>query len=129
MSENNLMESASTFFSSHLGFLDWNSAGNTQKQAALDMAQHDINQAIAPIVLDSDDQLFLTALFEQALFLLKNYREINALKIIKSESIDGVGSAEYKFNSPSNFPPFLAPRAIGAIEAIKQRFSGGISRG
>lgn len=97
---------AGTYLAKHLKYAKWNELSSDQKTAALEMAVNDICCQLGIAAIDETSTNQLNAVYEQAVYLAENFDKINQPQDIKSESISGAGSREYR-NSASA----IAPRA------------------
>ncbi|MBE6368592.1 MAG: hypothetical protein E7056_00335 [Lentisphaerae bacterium] len=112
------------YFSCHLHRRSWQEIPEDIQDAAVKMAQEDIQLALGCAELDITDLLVFCAVCEQALFLAvseyKKYSAAAKCPQLKSETVDGVGKREYyEVNAvntkslTSSFPASgkLAPRS------------------
>ena len=87
------------YFSCHLHRRSWQEIPEDIQDAAVKMAQEDIQLALGCAELDITDLLVFCAVCEQALYLAlqENCRSVESTAhgALKSESIDGIGKREY----------------------------------
>ena len=110
---------ADEYFSLHLMNNLWCAKLETERTAALVMAEQDIRLELGGTELDYANVFAVGAVCEQALFLLTSpdasISPVSAL--LQSESVDGIGSRTYR--SRSN--PAIAPRAERFLEQLRGR--------
>ncbi len=113
------LEKADEYFQLHLLRDEWTGAPEDSRRAALNMAEQDISLELGGTELDYADMFALSAVCEQAVFLLTSQGEgINPVSaLLQSESVDGIGSRTYR--SRSN--PAISTRAERFLEHLRGR--------
>lgn len=105
----------------------WNTVDSNTKNAAFKMASNDVCAYLGITEIDPLRIFQLCAVSEQTVFLAEHHDDLYPLKQVKSESIDGVGSREYKCDAHSSY----SPRALAFLERELASLNGllNISRG
>ncbi len=113
---NTTLAEADTYFENHLLNINWSGLPESDRTGALAMAEQDIafELGINEINTENDNQLF--AVYEQAVFLAVNRKELVRLDNIESEDIEGLGDRTYR-NSYGRNP--IAPRAMMFVKRIQ----------
>ena len=96
----------------HLQADFWSALTENKKAAAFKMAVDDVCGYLGIAEVDSSRIFQLCAVSEQAVFLAEHYDDLTAVRQVKSEKIDGVGTREYQHNSIPGF----SPRALAFLE-------------
>ncbi|MDD5729426.1 MAG: hypothetical protein PHV59_12770 [Victivallales bacterium] len=107
----------------HLQADFWSALADDKKNAAFKMAADDICAYLGIPEVEPTRIFQVCAVAEQAVFLAEHYSAMNAVKQVKTEKIEGVGSREYSHRSPANF----SPRALAFLE--REAGALNISRG
>ena len=94
------------YFSCHLHRRSWQEIPEDIQSAAVNMAEADIKLALNCDILDTGDLLIFCAICEQALFLAvaeyKRQNQSTNQRILKSETVEGVGKREYYIPESAN---------------------------
>ncbi len=89
-----MIEKANIYFSNHLDNEYWQNAELERKNSALAMAQCQV-EAVANCVVDN-------AVFEQAIYLLRNHASMSSGRVVSSQSLEGLGSQSFAYLSDEN---------------------------
>ncbi len=101
------VEIADNYFATHLDKGYWAGLTDDKKTGSVTMAEVDITPLMVASA-DLENEYFIAAVCEQAVYLARNHGTINNIDRVKSESISGAGSASYRqLNQADN----IAPRA------------------
>ena len=120
------LETARTYFGSHLLGEVFLESGETLMTAALTMASSDIDCRLAAPA-EETDPFYVAAVCEQAVFLLTRRECLTENRTLLSESVEGLGSRRYA--APANGDTVLAPRAGLYLEYLNAGKTAKITRG
>lgn len=124
------IEEVNGYFNCHLQSEIWANADETNKLAAVKMANLDVSGELGEKELENSSFLEVSAVSEQAIYLLTSpdaVKSSNAVNVL-SESIDGFGSVSYE--PKDNSQKFIASRAKNFIDRRKrQLLANSIVRG
>ena len=120
------LEAAGAYLENHLLGGLFAAAAQTERAAALAMAECDISGA-AGRELDANDRFAVAAVAEQLVWLLGRGADaaLADAEALASESIDGLGSRSYR----ENCDRAIAPRARKLVELLRTSSHLGIARG
>jgi hypothetical protein len=107
-----MLEFAETYFSKHLDKTYWTGLDTETKEAALEMAQNDLNLNVP----EASDTL-KSAYCEQAIFLVRNYQKQTEGKIVTSQTLPP--GLSQTFTLLNNENPGIAPRAQSLLRQAK----------
>jgi hypothetical protein len=100
------VETADTYFETHLKGAAWAALPELTKTAAITMAENDILSLIPAI--DDENADIVAAVCEQALFLAQNFTAIDVFDANVSQSVEGFGS---ETKAPKTRVSHISPRA------------------
>jgi len=120
------LETARTYFGSHLLGEVFLESGETLMSAALTMASSDIDCRLAAPA-EETDPCYIAAVCEQAVFLLTRRERLADNQTLLSESVEGLGSRSY--SAPENGDTVLAPRARLYLASLNAGKTAKITRG
>ena len=115
---------ANEYFELHLKNELWQANSADRRIAALAQARRDVELHLGVKTLDDTNIYSYCAVFEQAVYLLEYFTELESPNELRHESIDGIGSRTY---APRKSRPSISPRAMSFLERIMT--PGKISRG
>lgn len=95
MNTEDLLTFTNLYFLTHLDKEYWTGLSLDTKTASITMAGSDICTELGVDVISAESLASQKAVAEQAVFLARNYESLTENKIIKSESLDGVGSQSF----------------------------------
>lgn len=130
MTAEELTASVDAYLAKHLDAAFWASLDAARRTAAIAMAEFDIFAELPDATLENRkaDSFTAKAIAEQAVFLARNYENINEGKVVTSENVGGVSQGYTLIGDR----PGLSFRAAAFIKRAKAAIAGGsmrVSRG
>ena len=130
MTESELLGSVNEYLANHLDKSFWDGLDESAKSASVAMATFDILADLPGVSISGikPDSFTSKAIAEQAVFLARNYENINEGKVVTSENVGGVSQGYTLIGDH----PGLSFRAVAFIKRAKAAITGcsmRISRG
>ena len=130
MTAEELTFAVDAYLATHLDSAFWSGLDAARRTAAIAMAEFDIFAELPGATLGNtkSDSFTAKAIAEQAVFLARNYENINEGKVETSENVGGVSQGYTLIGDR----PGLSFRAAAFIKRARQAVSGGsmrVSRG
>ena len=126
MTGTDLASAVDRYFETHLDSAFWSGLTSAAKTGAVAMACNDVLSELPGVVLDdlSNDTYAVKAIAEQAVYLARNYENINEGKVLTSESVEGLSEGYTLVSSKVG----LSFRAESFIKRAKSAYFGGSVR-
>ena len=129
MTEAELLAAVDAYLAKHLDAEFWDGVSETERAAAVNMALEDVLAQIPGLTLAAmkAGTFAVSAVAEQAVYLMRNYANLTEGKVVTGESIEGISNTYALIGSPG-----LSFRAAAFIKRAKSLISGAsvhISRG
>ena len=126
MTADELSTAVDDYLAKHLDASFWAGLDSASKTAAVAMAEFDIFAELPGATLENSkvDSFTTRAIAEQAVFLARNYENINEGKIVTSENVGGVSQGYTLIGDH----PGLSFRASVFLKRAKTAITGGSMR-
>jgi hypothetical protein len=116
MTDLELLQYVDGYFNTHLDKTFWTGLTEEMRMSSIAMAQSDILAELNADELDSTNIPSLKAVAEQAVYLARNYENLNENKIATSENIEGISTGYTLIGNK----PGISHRAVSFIKQAKK---------